>query len=93
MTKEATSLFCLTPKQMYGKILMNRYQESVYNLLHAVLPLEWLLYFIYFSKQWSGGSRPPRKRVSPDVQLFGEMIFGSVEMTYKGPTIKAHSIR
>jgi hypothetical protein len=45
------------------------------------------------SKQGNGGGRPARKRVSPDVQLFGEMIFGSVEMTYKGPTVKAHSIR
>ena len=44
-------------------------------------------------EQCSGGSRLPRKRVSPDVQMFGEMIFGSVEMTYKGPTVKAHSIR
>ncbi|CAB4009037.1 folliculin-interacting 1 isoform X3, partial [Paramuricea clavata] len=44
-------------------------------------------------KQGNGGGRPARKRVSPDVQLFGEMIFGSVEMTYKGPTVKAHSIR
>ena len=49
--------------------------------------------FFFNLKQWSGGSHPPRKRVSSDAQLFGEMIFGSVEMTYKGPTVKAHSIR
>ncbi|XP_046860467.1 folliculin-interacting protein 2-like isoform X2 [Xenia sp. Carnegie-2017] len=39
------------------------------------------------------GSQLPRKRISSDSQLIGEMIFGSVEMTYKGPTVKAHSIR
>ncbi|XP_028406001.1 folliculin-interacting protein 2-like [Dendronephthya gigantea] len=44
-------------------------------------------------QQWSGATRPTRKRVSSDAQLLGEMIFGSVEMTYKGPTVKAHSIR
>lgn len=34
-----------------------------------------------------------RRRLSPDAQLLGEMVFGSVEMTYKGPTVKVHSIR
>lgn len=42
------------------------------------------------------GSSPSRQqgsRCSSDVGMLGEMMFGSVAMSYKGSTLKIHQIR